>query len=178
MAALADLRTFGAGVLAVAKRDRLARDVYITATIERAAARTGARVACADGTANGDSPADQFMRTVIDGAAQYERALIRARTKAALGVKRARGESTGAPPYGWRVGDDGRQLVPHDQEQRTIDTARSLRAAGSSYRSVRRELEERGLLSRTGKAFTLQALVTMLSGDGTDQPTATKAVDA
>jgi DNA invertase Pin-like site-specific DNA recombinase len=113
------------------------------------------------------------MRTVIDGAAQYERALIRARTKAALGVKRARGESTGAPPYGYQLGDDGRRLIEDAREQETIGTARSLRAAGSSFRSIRRALEGRGLLSRTGKAFTLQALVTMLGGDGADQPTAT-----
>ena len=38
------------------------------------------------------------MRTVIDGAAQYEHGLIRARTRAVLAVKRARGERVGAIP--------------------------------------------------------------------------------
>lgn len=91
VAALAALREHGAGVLVVAKRDRIARDVVLTAGVERAAAQCGAAVVSAAGEGNGAAPADQFMRTVIDGAAQYERALIRARTRAALAAKRARG---------------------------------------------------------------------------------------
>src|SRR5580692_10680983 len=42
LAALAALREHGAGVLVVAKRDRIARDVVIGATVERAAAGAGA----------------------------------------------------------------------------------------------------------------------------------------
>ena len=48
-----------------------------------------------------------------DAAAAYERALIRARTKAALAVKKARGESTGTPRYGLSLGGDGKRLVPN-----------------------------------------------------------------
>ncbi|MBI4872598.1 MAG: recombinase family protein, partial [Candidatus Riflebacteria bacterium] len=80
--AIAELRANQAGVLVIAKRDRLARDVYIAATIERAIGSCGARVACADGVANGDTPADAFLRTILDGAAEYERALNRARARA------------------------------------------------------------------------------------------------
>jgi len=98
MAALADLAAHRAGVLAVARRDRLARDVVVAATIERAALGRGARVVSADGVGNGDTPADQFMRTILDGAAAYERELIRARTRAALRAKRAKGERAGNVP--------------------------------------------------------------------------------
>jgi DNA invertase Pin-like site-specific DNA recombinase len=51
------------------------------------------------------------MRDVGLAAARFERAMIAARTKAALAVKKARGESTGTPPYGWRVGEDGKMLA-------------------------------------------------------------------
>ena len=44
VAALASLREHGAGVLVVAKRDRIARDVVLTAGVERAAAAAGAVV--------------------------------------------------------------------------------------------------------------------------------------
>ena len=108
--ALAALREHGAGLLVVAKRDRIARDVVVAALVERAAGAARARVVSVDGVGNGDSPADAFMRTVIDGAAAYERALIRARTKAALGVKRARGERAGEVPYGYRLAADGVRL--------------------------------------------------------------------
>src|SRR5208283_5556733 len=70
VAALASLREHGAGILVVAKRDRIARDVVLTAGVERAAAQSGAAVVSAAGEGNGSSPADAFMRTVIDGAAQ------------------------------------------------------------------------------------------------------------
>ena len=50
LAATEALRTEGAGILVVAKRDRLAPDVLTSAVVERLCERTGARVASADGT--------------------------------------------------------------------------------------------------------------------------------
>ncbi len=163
VAALGELRAEGAGILVVAKRDRLARDVYIAAGVERHVARLGACVIAADGVGNGDGPADQFMRTVIDGAAAYERALIRARTKAALRVKMARGESTGVPPYGFHVAVDGKTLERDDHEQHVLAEVIALRHAGLSYRRVCREATAGGLLGRTGRPFTLAAIYAMVS---------------
>jgi hypothetical protein len=82
--ALAALRQHAAGVFVVAKRDRIARDVVLAASIAGAVALEGARVVSVSGEGNADSPADAFIRTVIDGAAQYEHGLIRSRTFAAL----------------------------------------------------------------------------------------------
>lgn len=77
--------------LVVAKRDRLGRDVLNVALIERLAARKGARIVSAAGEGSeDDGPTSILMRQIIDSFAQYERALIRARTKAALSAKRAR----------------------------------------------------------------------------------------
>ena len=165
-AALANLRALGAGVLVVAKRDRIARDVVIAAMVARSAAVSGARIVSAAGEGNGNTPGDQFMRTIIDGAAEYERALIRARTKAALAVLRARGESTGAPPYGFRLGEDGKRLEPDPKEHETLVAVRELRAAGLSFRAITREAEARGLLGRTGRKFTIQAIFTMVGCSG------------
>jgi len=50
-AALAALHEHGAGLLVIARRDRLARDVVLAALAERAAQAAGARVASADGVA-------------------------------------------------------------------------------------------------------------------------------
>jgi DNA invertase Pin-like site-specific DNA recombinase len=92
-AALAAIREHRAGVLVVARRDRIARHVVLAAIVDRAVTIAGARLVSASGEGNGDSPADAFIRTVIDGAAQYEHGLIRVRTCAALAAKRARGET-------------------------------------------------------------------------------------
>ena len=43
---------------------------------------------------------------MVDAFAEYERAIIRARTRAALAVKRGRGERTGEVPYGFRLAED------------------------------------------------------------------------
>jgi DNA invertase Pin-like site-specific DNA recombinase len=161
VAAVGELRALAAGVLVVAKRDRLARDVYVAATIERAVAMGGARVVSADGTANGDTPADAFMRTILDAAAAYERALIRARTKAALAAKRARGERSGAVPYGYRAVEGGR-LEADDTEQAVLAIVTELRAAGLSHRRIVSELRARGLVSRAGRPFAKTQVGRML----------------
>jgi DNA invertase Pin-like site-specific DNA recombinase len=162
VAALGALRDHGAGVLVVAKRDRIARDVVIGAMVERAAASSGARVISTAGEGNGDTPADAFMRTVIDGAAAYERALIRARTKAALGTKKAKGERVGQVPYGFAVADDGRTLVAVESEQTTIALAARLSAEGRSLRSVAKCLADEGRVSNTGRPFAASQIARML----------------
>ncbi len=162
-AALAALREHRAGVLVVAKRDRIARDVVVAALVERAAAAAGSRVVSVAGEANGDTPADAFMRVVIDGAAAYERALIRARTKAALGVKKARGERAGEVPYGYRLAADGVRLEADDAEQGVLAAVRELRAAGMSQRAIVAALAARGLVSRVGRSFSQTQVCRMLA---------------
>ncbi len=165
VAALGSLREHGAGVLVVAKRDRIARDVVLTAGVERAAASTGAVVVSAAGEGNGSAPADAFMRTVIDGAAAYERALIRARTTAALSVIRARGQKTGGGvPYGYSLAADGRTLVAVESEQATIARARELVAEGRSLRAVAAQLAAEGHVSRKGGPFFAAQVGRMLEG--------------
>jgi DNA invertase Pin-like site-specific DNA recombinase len=163
VAALAALRGQGAGVLVVAKRDRIARDPGLTASIEHAAAEAGAVVRSSAGEGNGSTPADEFMRGVIDSAARYERALIRARTKAALAAKSAKGERVGAVPYGFALAADGVHLEADPAEQGVLTVVRELRAAGLSQRAIAGELAARGLISRTDKAFGQTQVARMLS---------------
>jgi DNA invertase Pin-like site-specific DNA recombinase len=165
VAALGELRAARAGVLVVAKRDRLARDVYIAGAIERAAEQSGARVVCADGTANGDTPADAFMRSILDAAAAYERALIRARTKAALGAKKARGERAGTVAYGYRLAADGVRVEANEAEQGVLAIVHELRASGMSHRGIVAALASRGLVSRSGGAFSKTQVTRMLAKD-------------
>jgi DNA invertase Pin-like site-specific DNA recombinase len=164
VAALAALRGHGAGVLVVAKRDRIARDPGLTASIEHATAEAGAFVRSSAGEGNGSTPADEFMRGVIDSAARYERALIRARTAAALAVIRARGQKTGGSvPYGYRLDVDGRTLVAVGGEQATIARARVLAAEGLSLRTVAAQLAAEGHVSRKGSPFSAVQVARMLA---------------
>ena len=162
-AAFSSIATLGAGVLLVAKRDRLSRDVVLSAMIGREVVRLGADVISCQGEGNGSSPADDFMKVVVDGAAAYERAMIRARTRSALAVLRSRGLKTGGQvPYGYTLGEDRRTLVPHPREQAAIELARTLRADGVPLRSISRELSQEGHLSRKGTPFIAKQILRMV----------------
>ena len=89
-------------------------------------------------------------------------AVIGARTRAALAVKKARGERVGGIPYGYR--DDGGVLVEVAEEQVVISRARELRAEGLSLRAVGRALIEEGHQPRTGKGWHVQVLARMTAG--------------
>lgn len=144
------LAAHGAGVLLVAKRDRLARDVVISAMVERLTERNGGKVLAADGTGNGTGPEAQLMRTIVDAFAQYERALIGARTRTALAVKKAKGERVGSVPYGYALASDGGRLVPHAGEQEVVTLVRRMRACGASLRAIAESLAHEGHRPRSG----------------------------
>jgi DNA invertase Pin-like site-specific DNA recombinase len=158
---LNELATQRAGLLVIARRDRLARDVVIAATIERAALANGARVLSADGVGNGDSPADQFMRTILDGAAAYERALIRARTRAALRARRAQNKRAGNVPWGFEAIEDG-TLREHPSERAVVVRALALRQSGASLRTIVRTLEAEGFASRSAQPLRLTQIARIL----------------
>lgn len=155
------LREHSAGLFVVQRLDRFSRDPLTAAMAELQVARAGARVVTADGVGNGDDPGSVLMKDVALAAARFERSMIAARTRAALAEKRTRGESTGTPPYGWRVSEDGKTLEPDERERETLEWVRTLRARGWPYRQIQDEATRMGWRSRTGKPFTLQAVFGM-----------------
>lgn len=162
LAALADLPAHGAAVLVVAKRDRLARDVMAAAMVERMAADAGARVLSAAGEGTeGDDPSAVLMRRMVDAFAEYERAVIAARTRAALSVKRTRGECVGEAPYGWQA--DAGRLVPDPLEQAVIARVRALRASGLSIRAIAAALASEGVSTRSGGAPNVRSVSVVLA---------------
>ena len=155
LAALAALREHGAGWLVAAKRDRIARDTVIAAMVEQAAGRAGATLTTADGASDGVGPEGALMRGIVDVFAQYERGVIKSRTRAALAVKHTRGERTGQIPYGYDLAADGVHLEANAAEQAVIAQIRAFRAAGLSLRAVTSECERQGLASRAAQPFGL-----------------------
>ena len=140
-------------VLAVAKRDRLARDMMLSAWIEKEAKKRKARIlsAAGEGTEN-DDPASQLMRRIVDAFAEYERNLIGARTTAALEQKRRRGEKTGGDiPFGYVLGADGIHLEEDPDEQRVLSLICELREQGWTLRQIGAEMERRGITTKSGK---------------------------
>jgi DNA invertase Pin-like site-specific DNA recombinase len=148
-------------VLLVAKRDRIGRlDPLPMAMIEAAVQRRGARIvsAAGEGTEN-DDPASILMRRMIDAFSEYERLIIKARTKSALKAKRTRGDKTGGlVPYGYMLGEGRpgpkgstvKTLVECPIEQEVIALIRQLRDAGETMQAIADNLNRRGIRRRKG----------------------------
>lgn len=151
-------------VLLVAKRDRIARDAFVSVLIEREVAKKGARIvsAAGEGTET-DEPSAVFTRRILDAVAELERALTAARTRAALRAKRARGERAGTEPYGFRVNGDGRTLHPYAPEQAILDVIVTSHAAKVPLRTIASELNAAGRTTRTGAPFRHQNVAGILS---------------
>ncbi|MBM3956264.1 MAG: resolvase [Planctomycetes bacterium] len=149
MAAVAGLRRGDA--LVIGKRCRLGRDAFVIAVIERAVSRKGAVILSADGVGNGDDPAAVFMKNVVNAAGEFERGLIRSRTRAALAAKRAAGRLTGEVPFGWTADVEGR-LIEHADEQAILRVIHELRDAGVSLRRIASILTESGHATKKGRA--------------------------
>jgi DNA invertase Pin-like site-specific DNA recombinase len=110
------------------------------------------------------SAAGKFFLTVMAGAAELERNQISERTSAVLRYKADRGEYTGgAPPFGFRLGDDGVQLVPDAQEQRIVARVRELRGLGASLRRIAAQIAAEGFVSRTGNRFAVVQIQRLLA---------------
>lgn len=160
--ALAALHEHQAGVLVVAKRDRLARDVLVAGFIELKVTQADARIVSVAGEGTGDdSPTEKLMRQIIDAFAEYERGVIAARTRAALQSKKARGERVGTVPFGFAPTDDGK-LCLNDYERRLMARVRQLREEGESIRGIVQVLADEGYRSRTGRAVSRGSVENLL----------------
>lgn len=148
-----------AAVLLVAKRDRLARDQFAAVVIERDLENKGVRIESADGAGNGSTPEAALLRSMLDAVAQYERAIIRARTTAALAAKARRGE--GQPRLGTRRAADGIKLEVDPAERAIVDNMRTWRAAGMTLQAITDRLNAEVTPTR-GKRWHLNSVARVL----------------
>lgn len=160
--ALAALHEHQAGILVVAKRDRLARDVMIAGYCDLKVKQAGAHIVSVAGEGTGDdSPTGRLMAQIIDAFAEYERGVIAARTRAALQSKKARGERVGTVPFGFSADDDGK-LLGNEYERRLLARVRGLREDGESIRGIVQVLADEGFRSRTGRAVSRGSVENLL----------------
>ena len=151
-------------ILLVAKRDRLSRDKFVMASIERMIEIKKCRILSASGEGTeGDTDGDFLQRGMIDLYAQYERRLIKSRTKAALSAKIRRGERAGQIPYGYDLSADGQTLTPNAEQQSVVAQIRSLREAGHSLRAIAQELNSQGIPTQKGNQWNHNTIDSILT---------------
>lgn len=130
----------------VYRLDRLARDVFLQELLIVQWKEHGCEVRAlfgVDGVEDDDDPSRTMLRQIMGAVGQYERAIIRMRTKAGRRIKASRGGYVGgAAPYGWRIdkrieGDKViRELVPVEAEQRAVARVLEMRAEGLSFMKI------------------------------------------
>ncbi len=155
-----------ASMLVVHRRDRLARDVVVSALVEREAEKAGAVVVSTIGEGSGNTPEALLLRRLLDAIGEYERALIRARVKHGLASKRRRGELIGSVPLGSALADDGRTLVASPRERAAAARARDLRASGASLRAIGSTLASEGHKPRGSRWHPQSVSRLLAAGEG------------
>ncbi len=153
------------------KLDRLTRSVRdLAALLELFDKRKVALMAVQD-SLDTSSASGRLVINVMGSVAQWERETISERTKAALDVKRRRGERLGGfVPYGWTSRRGALVAIPAEQEVvRWIVASRDKSPGGLGYKQIAEELNERGVRPRNGRkwyASTVRGICIRLSKPG------------
>jgi DNA invertase Pin-like site-specific DNA recombinase len=162
-AALQAARKLGKGTpVLVAKLDRLSRDVAFIAGL------MAQKVPFIVAELGAD--ADPFMLHLYAALAEKERALIAARTKAALQAAKARGVTLGNPRLAQAraVANSRKQAEADQTASRVLPVITSIRRTGAtSLRAIAAELEARGIRTpRGGTAWTATTVKRILARAG------------
>lgn len=134
--ALGELAAGLADGLIVARMDRISRSLLHAVEILDLAKNQGWALVVLDLGVDLTTPAGRALAGTMAVFAEFERELIRERTRAAASAAKARGKKLGRP----------RQVTP-EVARRIVE----LRDEGKSYDAIARELESVGELSPTGR---------------------------
>ena len=144
------------GILLVAKRDRIARDVLNNAVIEKMVSKKKSSIASADGAGNGDDAAAALMRNILAAMAAYEKALAGMRTKAALKALKSSGRVYGPVPYGFQR--FGNALISNDDELQVVQDVTSWREVKATWAQCVERLNTEQRYTRSGRPWSVQNL--------------------
>jgi DNA invertase Pin-like site-specific DNA recombinase len=143
--------------LIVRSFDRLYRDttmgLYVIRTeIEKKGARI---LSITDAGASEDSPDARLVRGILLMLAEYQREIIRAKTRAAMRRYQSEGRVMSCKiPYGYlRDTKDPKQMNPYEPEQEVIRLMFILKGNGESLRGIARILTERGIKTKEGNEW-------------------------
>lgn len=149
---LTRIRANGVRVVIVERADRLARDLIVGELILSQFRELGVKVIAAEGgtelTAPDDDPTRTLIRQVLGAVAQFEKAVIVSKLKAArVRKRRATGRCEGRKPYGSRPGEADVVTLIHKLRRKPRGGERL------SYAAIAERLNAEGCPTRTGKPW-------------------------
>jgi DNA invertase Pin-like site-specific DNA recombinase len=113
-------------------------------------------------TIDTSTPTGKFFITVMAGAAELERNLIKERCNEGRKARKAEGKRLGTIPFGYGLDADGKTLVENSQEQEAIRLTLSLHEDGHSYRAIAAELTRRGVQGKQGGTWSHRQVASIL----------------
>ena len=131
-------------VLLVYSRCRLARDMCLALMVEKRVDRIGATIAAVTGDALvGNSPTAVLMRRILASFAEYEKALIGARTRAAMRSHQKAGRKiSNHVPIGYMLDPrNHKRLVRSPADWPAVLLARKLAGEGSTAYAIAKSLD-------------------------------------
>jgi len=145
-------------VVIVHKLDRFARDRYDSAFYKRELRLAGVRLESVLEHLD-DSPESIILESVLEGMAEYysknlAREVMKGMKENALECK----HNGGIPPLGWDVDPETRRYVINEREAATVRLVFDLASRGSSYNTIREELNRRGMKTKLGRPFGKNAI--------------------
>jgi DNA invertase Pin-like site-specific DNA recombinase len=158
--ALAMLEAGEADGLLVAKLDRLTRSVKDLAALLESHFVGRFTLHSVQEMLDTGSAAGRMVLNILGALAEFERAQVSERTKAALAYKASKGEVLGAPPLGYRIVDGVLEEIP--EELATVQRIQELRAEGLVLRDVAAVLTKEGHKTKRGGDWHPQSVARVL----------------
>jgi DNA invertase Pin-like site-specific DNA recombinase len=134
----------------VVKLDRLTRSMKDLLTLTTIADRHGLTLVSIQEAVDTATATGQLFRTIITALSEWERGTIGERTREALAFKRQQGERVGAIPFGFKLADDGKHLVPIPSETAILAQICRERRAGASFDAIATRLNDRSVRTKCG----------------------------
>jgi site-specific DNA recombinase len=144
-----DVLADGVDVIVAMKLDRLGRSAAGLLALYERLERKGVNIVTIDDGIDTSTANGRLMRTILAALAEWERDVIRDRTRNGVRAAMDDGRRVGQPPFGYTV-RDGR-LIELPDEQQVLQRIRSRRAAGASLATIAQELNEARVAPRRGR---------------------------
>ena len=138
--------------------DRLSRNDITQQTIKIACQKKGVILYTKDGRYDLSNPTDKFVKTLLDGVAEYDNAIRSERTRTGRLTRVKQGFWYGAPPpYGYQIKD--KKLSPEPLESQWINVIFSMVLNGKSFMEIKQKLDTNGIEPRRkGGSFSLGSI--------------------
>lgn len=147
-------------VLVVYKLDRLARNLRDALDIIDRLQSCGADLALLDQRIDTSTATGRLFFSIVGAFAEFEREVIRQRTRESLREYQAQGRLIGRiPPYGYKIDpEDETRVVECRHEQAVVQQILDLHHADESANAIARTLNQEGIRPRTAPKWTRQVV--------------------